>query len=178
MVVRQWPYFHRQACRFGANLFPQALGTRLWKGCPYVIYPGSPTLCFWASLAHFWYMSGSFSFWLVSQISQLLSCFNSYKRVVTIYKTEFLNLGVPFSSHGENILHVSWESTQNIFHLKTTVAHFTVNKKEVARWYIKVGVWCIHSIEWWGCSTNKMWQLYTPCLSYGVCDPQLNCNYS
>ena len=50
------------------------------------------------------------------RISQLLSCFNSNKQVVTIYKAEFLNLGVPFSSQRENI-NVLWEGTQNIFHL-------------------------------------------------------------
>ena len=61
-----------------------------------------------------------FHFWpfhaLVLRISQLLSSFNSNKRVVTIHKAVFLNLGVPFSSHTENI-NVLWEGTQNIFHL-------------------------------------------------------------
>ena len=50
------------------------------------------------------------------RISQLLSSFNSNKRVVTIHKAVFLNLGVPFSSRTENI-NVLWEGTQNIFHL-------------------------------------------------------------
>ena len=61
-----------------------------------------------------------FHFWpfhaLVLRISQLLSSFNSNKRVVTIHKAVFLNLGVPFSSHTENI-NVLWKGTQNIFHL-------------------------------------------------------------